>query len=51
MMQINLIIKINSSHRDRIVKYACYFATICDGGFKKKHIEVNLFSLQLCLHE
>ena len=36
---------------DKIVKQSCYIAKIYDGGFKNKHIGVNLFSLQLCLHE
>ena len=27
---------------------SCYFAKVCDGELKKKHIGVSLFSLQLC---
>ena len=34
-----------------MVKQSCYFANVCDREFNKKHIGVNLFSLQLCLHE
>ena len=30
---------------------SCYFAKVCDREFNKNHIEVNLFSLQLCVHE
>ena len=30
---------------------SCYFANICDAAFNKKHIGVNLFSSQLCVHE
>ena len=51
-MQINLIlIKMNASYRDKIMKQSCYFVKICDGEFNTKHTGVNLFSLQLCLHE
>ena len=35
----------------KIMKQSCYFAKACDREFNKKHIGVNLFSLQLCLHE
>ena len=52
MMHINLLyIKINVSYRDKIVKQSCYFVKICEREFNKKHIGVNLFSLQLCVHE
>ena len=37
---------INISYRDKIVKQLGYFAKICDGELNKKHIGVNLFSLQ-----
>ena len=50
-MQINLIYKINVLYRYKIIKQLSYFANISDGEFDKKHIGVNLFSLQLCLHE
>ena len=33
------------------MKQSCYFAKVCDREFNKKHIGVNLFSLQLCVHE
>ena len=33
------------------MKQSCYFAKVCDGELNKKHIGVNLFSLQLCVHE
>ena len=46
-----LHIKINASYRDNIVKHSCYFAIVCYGEFKKKHIGVRLFSLRLCVHE
>ena len=26
---------------NKIVKLSCYFATVCDGEFNKKHIGVN----------
>ena len=35
----------------KIVKQSCYFAKVCDREFNKKYIGVNLFSLQLWLHE
>ena len=33
------------------MKQSCYFAKVCNREFNKKHIGVNLFSSQLCLHE
>ena len=33
------------------MEQSCYFAEVCDHEFNKKHIRVNLFSLQLWLHE
>ena len=30
---------------------SCYFAKVCDRVFNKKHIWVNIFSLQLSVHE
>ena len=33
------------------MKQSGYFAKICYDEFSRKHIGVNLFSLQLCLHE
>ena len=36
---------------NKIVKKLCYFAKVCDGVFNKKHIGLNLLSLQLCLHK
>ena len=32
------------------MKQSCYFAKVCDREFNKKHIGVNVFSLQLCVH-
>ena len=32
------------------MKQSCFFAKVCDREFNKKHIGVNLFSLQLCVH-
>ena len=34
-----------------IRQQSCYFAKVCAREFNKKHIGVNLFSLQLCIHE
>ena len=34
-----------------IRKQSCYFDKVCDREFNRKHIEVNLFSLQLFIHE
>ena len=34
-----------------IVKQSCYFAKVIDEELNKKHIGVNIFSLQLCVHE
>ena len=44
---------ISVSYRDKnkIVKESCYFAKVCNREFNKKDIGVNLFSLQLCVHE
>ena len=36
---------------DKIVKQSCYFAKVCDREFKKKHIWIKIFSLQLSVHE
>ena len=33
------------------MKQSCYFAKVCDGDFKKNHIGVNIFLLQLCLYD
>ena len=33
------------------MKQSCYFAKVCDREFNKKHIGVNLFLLQFCVHE
>ena len=33
------------------MKQSCYFTKVCDREFNIKHIVVNLFSLQLCVHE
>ena len=33
------------------MKQSCYFAKVCDAKLNKKHIGVNLFSLQLCVFE
>ena len=33
------------------MKQSSYFANVCDREFNKKHIGVNIFSLQLCVHE
>ena len=46
MMYINLIYD-----RCIVVKQSCYCAKICDREFTKKHIVVNLFSLQLLVDE
>ena len=42
---------INVSYRDKIVKQSCYFAKIRDRDVNKINIGVNLFSLQLRVHE
>ena len=44
------------SYRDKIVKQSCYFGRMCDHELKKKRkkkkqTRVNLFPLQLCVHE
>ena len=49
MMYINLI-NIYASYRDKLVKQSCYFAKLYDGEFYKKHMGVNLFSLQHCIN-
>ena len=36
---------------DKIVQRSCYFAKVCDREFNKKHVGLNLFSLQLFVHE
>ena len=41
--------KTTASYRDKIVKQSCYFVKVLDGEFIKKHMGVNLFSLQLCV--
>ena len=33
------------------MQQSCHFVKVCDCEFNKNHIEVNLFSLQLCVHE
>ena len=33
------------------MKQSCYFAKVCDREINKRVIGVNLFSLQLCVHE
>ena len=33
------------------MKQSCYLAKVCASEFNIKHIGVNLFSLQLCVHE
>ena len=33
------------------MKQSGLFAKVCDGEINKKDIGVNLFSLQLCVHE
>ena len=51
-MYINLINKYICIIKGvKIVKLPCYFAKLCDGEFNKKHLGVNLFSLQHCVHE
>ena len=53
-MLIILINKDNCIIRDKIVKQLSsimLFAKLCDGEFNKKHIGINILSLQLCVHE
>ena len=33
------------------MKHSCYFAKVIDEVLNKKHRGVNIFSLQLCVHE
>ena len=34
-----------------MVKQSCLFAKVCDGEFHQTLIRLNLFSLQLCVHD
>ena len=38
-------------HQIGIVEQSCYFAKLCDDEFNKKDIGINLFLLQLRVHE
>ena len=43
--------KINVSYRHKIVKHSGYVAKVCDGDFNKKHVGIDLFSLQFCVYK
>ena len=50
-MFINFINKKESIMKGKMMKQSGLFAKVCDGEFNKKDIGVNLFSVQLCVHE